>query len=128
LPSTMSVDHGAAQYANAGWKLTAVLKGAGDLRDVCVTARSAVTGTETLVRIPITIGTTPPPPGEPPTPPVTEDAPNTGSAPDTRTGGSGTGGTESGDTGTPGGATGGGAPGSPGPGSGSINPEEVGPD
>ena len=84
LPSTMSIDHGAAQYANAGWKLTAVFKGAGDLRDVCVTARSAVTGTETLVRIPITIGTTPPPPGVPATLPETEDAPGTGgSAPDT---------------------------------------------
>jgi hypothetical protein len=65
LPSTISVDKGDAQYANAGWKLTAALRGAGDMRDLCVTARSSVNGTETLVRIPITIGTAPPPPGRP---------------------------------------------------------------
>jgi hypothetical protein len=65
LPSTTSVNQGDAQFANAGWKLTGVLRGAGELRDLCVTARSSVTGTETLVRIPITIGTAPPPPGRP---------------------------------------------------------------
>jgi hypothetical protein len=66
LPSRVSVDKGDARFATAGWKITALLKGAGDLRDLCVTARSSVTGTQTLVRIPITIGWTPPPPGPPP--------------------------------------------------------------
>jgi hypothetical protein len=103
LPSTMSVDKGDSQYANAGWKLTAALKGAGDMRDLCVTARSSVTGTETLVRIPIIIGTAPPPPGRP-SDAATGDANDTGGAGTT---GTGTGGTGTGVTGTAGTGTGG---------------------
>jgi hypothetical protein len=62
LPSRVSVDKGNPQFATAGWRITARLQGAGDERELCVTARSSVTGTDTLVRIPITIGTAPPPP------------------------------------------------------------------
>jgi len=47
----------AAQFATAGWTLTTpALKGAGDQHDLFVYARSAVTGDETVVTIPITIG------------------------------------------------------------------------
>jgi hypothetical protein len=49
------------QFAAAGWALmTAPLKGAGDERSLCVYAHSMVTDTETVVRIPITIGSRPP--------------------------------------------------------------------
>jgi len=92
LPSTMSVNKGAAQYAYAGWRLTAILKGAGDVRELCVTARSSVTGTETLVRVPITIGTRPPPPADHPMATAQEaasGADTTGTT--TQNGGSGTG-------------------------------------
>jgi hypothetical protein len=110
LPSTMSVQHGDAQFANAGWKLTAALKGAGDIREMCVTARSSVTGTETLIRIPITIGTKPPPPPERPA------AAAGGAASGSETGGPGTNG-----PGTNG-------PGTTDTGAGGTNPEEAGPD
>jgi hypothetical protein len=42
-----------------------LLKGLGDTRELCVTARSSVNGSQTLVRIPVTIGWTPPPPPVP---------------------------------------------------------------
>jgi hypothetical protein len=120
LPSTMSVAKGDPQYANAGWKLTVVLKGAGDLRDLCVTARSSVTGTETLMRIPITIGTAPPPPDRPtdaatdithhPGGTGTGDAGTggTGTVGTAKTNGSGNGDAGAGGTGTGGTGTGGG--------------------
>ena len=45
------------QFANSGWLLkTPPLKGSGEHRSLCVFARSSATGTETLVRIPVTIG------------------------------------------------------------------------
>jgi hypothetical protein len=66
----MRINQGDAQFAMAGWKLAVNLKGAGEQRELCVTARSGVTGTETLMRIPITIGWTPPPPPEPPAAPA----------------------------------------------------------
>jgi hypothetical protein len=59
VPSNMPMP--AAQFASAGWVFkTPALKGAADERTLCVFARSSVTGTETLVRIPITIGDKPP--------------------------------------------------------------------
>jgi hypothetical protein len=52
---------GVAQPGSAGWALTtAPLKGAGDQRSLCIYAHSMVTDTETVVRIPITIGNRPP--------------------------------------------------------------------
>jgi hypothetical protein len=59
MPSNMPTP--AAQFASAGWVFkTPALKGAADERTLCVFARSSVTGTETLVRVPITIGDKPP--------------------------------------------------------------------
>jgi hypothetical protein len=65
LPSMWGVEKGDPRFANAGWKATVLLKGFGDTRELCVTARSSVNGSQTLVRIPVTIGWTPPPPPVP---------------------------------------------------------------
>jgi hypothetical protein len=73
MPSTSSVKNGSHYILNAGWRIKANLQGAGDVRELCITARSSVTGTDTLVRVPITIGTAPPPPPPPaPTAPQTD--------------------------------------------------------
>lgn len=46
-----------AQFAGAGWALTTpALKGVGDSHMLCVYARSSVTGQETEMEIPISIG------------------------------------------------------------------------
>ena len=46
-----------AQFAHAGWMLTTpALKGTGDGHELFVYARSAVTGDETVLQIPVTVG------------------------------------------------------------------------
>jgi hypothetical protein len=67
MPSTSSVKNGSRYILNAGWRINADLRGAGEARELCITARSSVTGTDTLVRVPITIGTAPPAPPAPTT-------------------------------------------------------------
>lgn len=48
-----------AQFANAGWTLlTPALKGTGDSHMLCVYARSSVTGQESEMEIPVSIGQT----------------------------------------------------------------------
>jgi hypothetical protein len=73
LPSTMSVEKGDPRFSKAGWTATVLLKGAGEVRTLCLAARSSLDGFETIVRIPLTIGETPPPPSGPP--PEPEEGP-----------------------------------------------------
>jgi hypothetical protein len=55
MPAAMPVPSG--QFAQAGWTLeTPALTGAGEMTELCVYARSAVTGQETVLDIPISIG------------------------------------------------------------------------
>lgn len=57
MPNIMSGQP--AQFADAGWMLvTPALKGTGDGHMLCVYARSSVTGQETEMEIPISIGET----------------------------------------------------------------------
>jgi hypothetical protein len=49
-----------AQFAQAGWTLTtSALQGVGDQHTLFIYARSAVTGQESIVQVPITIGSDP---------------------------------------------------------------------
>src|SRR5919201_5244256 len=66
LPSTIRVEKGDPRFTKAGWTATVLLKGAGEVRTLCFAARSSLDGFETIVRIPLTIGETPPPPPGPP--------------------------------------------------------------
>jgi hypothetical protein len=55
LPNTMTTEP--AQFGSAGWALTTpALKGLGDGYTLFVYARSGVTGAETVMQIPITVG------------------------------------------------------------------------
>jgi hypothetical protein len=57
LPNPQSVEGGDPQFARAGWRLrTPALKGEGQGRDLCVYARSSVSGVEAVETIPVTIG------------------------------------------------------------------------
>jgi hypothetical protein len=78
LPSGVSIQKGDPRFAKAGWKVTVPLKGAGEIRSLCVTALGSIDGEETLVRIPITVGETPPPPPGPPPGFNPEEAPEPG--------------------------------------------------
>jgi hypothetical protein len=61
-PNTITLEP--AHIADAGWTLvTPALKGVGDGHSLFVYARSAVTGDETIVKIPVTIGDTAHPTG-----------------------------------------------------------------
>lgn len=62
MPSTMPGASG--QFTLAGWMLrTQAIKGAGEQRTLFVYAHSAVTDTETVVKVPVMVGHQPPPPG-----------------------------------------------------------------
>jgi hypothetical protein len=91
LLSPVSVEKGDPRFANAGWKATILLKGAGEVRSLCVSAVSSYDSEETVVRIPLTIGETPPaPPGPKPEPEtVVIGAPSEGPEPATPTTGTG---------------------------------------
>jgi hypothetical protein len=82
LPSSVSVERGDPRFANAGWKATILLKGAGEARSLCVSAVSSYDSEETVVRIPLTIGETPPPPpGPKPEPEAVVAAPDEATEP-----------------------------------------------
>jgi len=62
MPSTMPGV--SAQFTSAGWMIrTQAIKGAGEQRTLFVYAHSAVTDTETVIKVPVTVGHQPPPPG-----------------------------------------------------------------